>query len=401
MEKDYRAFTWSDNWHVEGDKAWLVSGMHNILLCLDLETKECESAVPIPEKASSKCRLTSHCMKCGNEIFCLPDVGKSIWIYDIRKNLFSEIALDNPKKVRLEIYDYWMHDQKLFAVANGLGQIIEINIEKKAVENNYVLNRGGIRKSVKVGTDIYSLLRDKNEVCQFDLVTKTVTIYKLPNIGREFFTFCFDGKKFWLSGYSKEIYIWEKEENTLKTITGFPKEFGIYDFSKETNGEIDYVKNEYEIPAFLFSVAAGDKVWFIPYQTNQIIYADKETYQLHVFEVDGENETKQSLLGRIALGSKYILEYVYEDRYIGLFSIKNNYILEIDTKEQKKKVKKYTFHDKCIREMKEIFSEHIFSEGDGVHREIFKSILSGQLRKEKDKTESNNGLKIYEEMLKL
>ena len=118
------------------------------------------------------------------------------------------------------------------------------------------------------------------------------------------------------------------------------------------------MKKEYELPAFLFSVVAGDYVWFIPFQTNKIMYADKKTCQLHVFEADGENETKQSLLGRIALGSKYILEYVRENRYIGLFS-------------------------------------------DGVHREIFKSILSGQNGIGKEKPESNNGLKIYKEMLKL
>lgn len=401
MEKDYKAFTWSDNWQIEGDKAWFVSGMHNILICLDLNTKECASAVSIPEEALSKCRLTPYCMKCGDDIFCMPDTGKSIWIYNLKENGFSEIVLQNPEKVRLTIYDFWMHDNKLFAVSNGLGRIIEIDIKNRKLETSYMLCEDGIRKSIKVGTDIYSLLKDKAEICQFDLIKKTVTTYKLPDTGRKYSTFCFDGEKFWLSGYGKEIYIWKKNENTLKTITGFPKDFGIYNFSKETNGEIDCVKKEYELPAFLFSVAAGDYVWFIPFQTNKIMYADKKTYQLHAFEVDGENETKQSLLGRIALGSKYILEYVREDRYIGLFSIKNNYILEIDAIGQKKEIKKYTFSDKCIREMKEIFSESTLSESDGVHREIFKSILLGQNGKGREKPESNNGLKLYKEMLKL
>ncbi len=401
MERDYRAFTWSDNWHVEGDKAWLVSGMHNILLCLDLKMKECESAVSIPEESSSKFRLTSYCIKCGDNIFCLPDTGKAIWIYNIRENGFSKIILDNPQNVRLAVYDFWMHDHKLFVVSNGLGQIIEIDIINKKVKDTYTLCEGGIRKSIKVGTDIYSLSNAGNEVCQFDLIKKTVTSYILPNIGRKFFTFCYDNEKFWLSGYGKELYVWKKGETTIKTINGFPKEFGVYNFSKETNGETDCVKDEYELPAFLYSVSVGEHVWFIPFQTNKIVYVDKKSYELNVFETEGETETKQSLLGRTVLASKYLLEYIHENRYIGLFSIKNNYILEIDTWEKKTEIKKYTFSNSCMHEIQKMFSGNIFCEGDGLYHEVYRTVLFGQEGEDRHKEISDVGLKIYEEMLKI
>lgn len=38
------------------------------------------------------------------------------------------------------------------------------------------------------------------------------------------------------------------------------------------------------------------------------------------------------------LGHKYLLEYILSERYIGLFSLKNRWIIEIDTKELKYKI---------------------------------------------------------------
>lgn len=403
MEKDYGLFTWGDNWQIEGDKTWFVSGMYNILFRMDLRTKECELAVCIPEEAPSKFRLTPYCLKCENSIFCMPDNGAAIWIYDIKKNNFSKITLNNPNKVRLKVYDFWKYENKLFAVSNGLGQIIEIDIIKKKIEKYHILcDEGKIEKSIKAGTKIYSLSSVSNEVYQFDLNTKKIMTYKIPNIERKFSTFCFDGEKFWLSGYRKEIYVWDMEKNTVKTIGGFPGEFGIYNFAKDTEGEVDCIAEEYEQPVFLNVVAVDRNIWFLPYQANKIIYMDKENNKLHVFEVDDENETKQSLLERTSLWSKYILEYIREDRYIGLFSVKNNCILEIDALQKKSESKKYVLGNQCMQQITQMYAGSILYE-DRFSKEVFKTALLNRSGEEKNKISmnTNTGLRIYEEMLKL
>lgn len=389
MENDDSLFTWGDNWWIEGNRAWFVSGMHNMLFDVNLETNECESAVCIPEEADSKFRLTSLCIKCGDDIFCLPDVGNNIWVYSICSGTFSKISIRNPDKTRLGLRDFWKYGNKLFAVSNGLGKIIEINISERRIDNYYELCgeesaakgvkdgafEDKIKKSIRAGRSIYSLSNPYGVVCRFDLMTKKIVAYNIPDIGRRFYAFCFDGEKFWLGGYRKEIYVWDKEKDAIAIIDGFPKGFGIYDFSEDTDGKADCESEEYETPAFLYSLAVGGYVWFVPFKTNKIIYGDKKTHEIRVFEVPEEDETRENLIGRRDLPCKYILEYVKGDRYIGLFSLKNNCILEIDAVEKTYRIKHYDLSAKCMDAMIDIYYEPVLHESSRAHRRIFKHIL--------------------------
>ncbi len=399
MENINSLFMWSDNWWKENDKVWFVGGLENILFCLNLKTNKCELAVCIPEETSSTFRLTPLCMKSGDEIFCMPDNGDILWIYNTYTKKFSKICIDNPNKVKVGTCEFCEHNNKLFIVSSGLGQIIEIDITKKKIDNYYVLGgENGIGRSIKYGTVLYSLSNMSDEIYQFDLITKEIMIHRFPDIGRKFFTLCFDGEQFWMSGCNKEIYVWNREENAIRIIDEFPKEFGIYNFTKDTNGEVDCTLNKYELPTFLYSVAVGENVWFIPFQTNKIVYVNKKNYKVYTLEIAEENETKESLLGRRELNSKYILEYVQGDRYIGLFSVKNNCILEIDVLDKKYEMKYYALSEKCIYGLIEIYNRRIFYENNKVHEYIFKYAVLNQDEKKNDRSIDNIGLEIYKTM---
>ena len=75
-------FIWSDNWCIADDKAWFVTGEQDILFCLDRKTKNTILAKEIPERNNSF-RLHPKCIKYGEMIFCLPDMGENIWCYNI------------------------------------------------------------------------------------------------------------------------------------------------------------------------------------------------------------------------------------------------------------------------------------------------------------------------------
>lgn len=390
MENDDSLFTWGDNWWIEGNRAWFVSGMHNVLFDVNLKTNECESAVCIPEEAYSKLRLTPLCIKCGDDIFCMPDVGNNIWVYSICSGAFSKISIRNPDKTRLGLRDFWKYGGKLFAVSNGLGKIIEINIPERKIDGYYALCVGEgaakgvkdgvfgdklIKNSIRTGNFIYSLSSSYGGVCRFDLMTKKIETYSIPDIGRRFYAFCFDGEKFWFGGHRKEVYVWDKDNNKITAIGGLPKEFGIYDFSEDTDGKANCESEEYETPTFLYSLAVGGYVWFVPFRTNKIICVDKRTHEICVFEVTEEDETMESLIGRRGMACKYILEYVKDDRYIGLFSLKNNCILEIDALEKTYGIKHYDLSAKCMDAVINIYYEPVLHESSRAHRRIFKHIL--------------------------
>lgn len=367
---------WGDNWWIEDDKAWFVCGQRNILCCSDMKTNKCELSVRIPDTSSSG-RLTPFCIKYRNYIYCMPVYGRNIWIYDVDNGRFDEICINNPDKKSLFIRNFWEYGNKIYVVSCGLNQVVEINPLEKKIENYYPIGKSySIGNSARAGSAIYTLSEETDEIYRFDLETKEIFVHKLPETGRKFTNLCFDGEVFWLDGYRKEIYVWDKDDNTIKTIDGFPTDFGIYNFEKDTDGIPDCISDEYGLRIFLYSATVGQNVWFIPYQTNKIVYINKETCRLQAFEIEEENETKESILARTGLSYKYLIDYVKDDRYIGLYSIKNNCILEIDTAELKYEYKHYEYYigDRYAKEYAGM-RNFIFAESDAWGREVYISMM--------------------------
>lgn len=398
MKNKFSIFPWSDNWWVENDEAWFVLGAKNILCRFNLNTNKCKLLAGIPDLSKSKFRLTSYCMKYKNDIYCMPVCGKSIWIYNLENNNFLEIHVDNAPEEGLDIYDFWEHKGRIFAVSIRLKKIIEINVIKRKIENYYDLCReDSITRSVKAGTAIYSLSGTEEKIYRFDLDTKEETAYQLPRIGRRFNTIAFDGNNFWMGGYRKEIYLWNEKKNTVDIYSGFPSGFGMYSFEEDTDSEVDYPSDGSEVPAFLHSVAAGKYIWFIPFQTNKIIYINKECHKPYAFEIAEEIENKESLSERTELKAKYLLEYVKDNRYIGLFSIKNNRIVEIDAVGLTYKWYDYRFDDGCL-ELYAMLTENVFYEKDVWDRQLYYRMLHLSRQQKCENKECYTGLDIHEMM---
>ncbi len=68
-----------------------------------------------------------------------------------------------------------------------------------------------------------------------------------------------------------------------------------------------------------------------------------------------EEQTEENIKEQL-LGHKYLLEYVRENRYIGLFSLKNKWVFEIDAKNLTYKRMNYKLDgDSAFRVLQEIF----------------------------------------------
>lgn len=402
MEVKDDLFIWGDNWWIEEGRAWFVWGMENVLFCMDLITGQCESAVCIPDTNSKTFRLVSNCLKCGDNIFCLPGTGNHIWIYDLKCRKFSNIYIDNPSRCQLG-FDFWLYDNKLWAVsANEFRKVLEIDTIHKKIEKYYTIcEEGTLARSVMVNSSIYTLALDTNQIYEFDVRTKEIVVYALPDIKGKLWTVCFDGEKFWMSGFQKEIYVWDQNTNMINTITDFPEGFGVYDFTRETaTGEADCMSENYEYHMFNFSVLAGNKVWFIPYNANKILYADKGMHELHSFDIDEENETKESIMARTSLGYKYLLGYVKDDRYLGLFSIKNNCMLEIDAVEMRYSYKRYDYCAGIGNDCLKAYAKQrdgIFYEGVLWHRNVYKELIRVKNVESQNIGGCNIGKEIYKE----
>lgn len=389
MVNGNQAFIWSDGWWIEKDRAWFVDGISNTLFSVDLDTGECNEVSCIPNLDQYiTYRFTPFCVKYAKDIFCIPGFGKNIWVYNMEDESFTEIDTDKPKHLQWGA-QFWVWNDTLFIAAAGWNKIIEVSISQKIITNYYMICENDfIKGSVLTGGNIYAVSSRFSKVYQFNLTTKKVNTYLLSDMEKRLTTICFDGEKFWLSGYQKELYIWDKEKDSFITINNFPG-----------CSEIDtIVKNkdkENNLPVFNRSVFVGGYIWFIPIGLNKIIYADKKNNVLSVFEIYAENETKDDVLWGEEQGiGNYLLEYVKDDRYMGLFSARNSRILEIDTKELKYQWKEYYFGDNYLQQYCADCNGIYQEGGNPLHTQAYCRGI-GAIEYKANNTDNSIGMRIY------
>lgn len=120
------------------------------------------------------------------------------------------------------------------------------------------------------------------------------------------------------------------------------------------------------------------------------MYLDKEKYELSVFEID--TEAGSDLTKQPCGIPYYLLEYVKDDRYIGLFFAQNRRIFEIDTEQLSYQWIDYKFSDQCIDQCYEN-RQGIFDEGDILCDTAYKARIGHKAYSAKNI--KNIGMEIY------
>lgn len=391
MIKQGGEFFWGDRWCVENYEGWFVAGNINILFRVDMINNCYEIVAKLPDYTNYKFRSNSNCIKCNELIFCMPNRGECIWCYDLLDNKFSKIEIENPNCLEVGIVDFWRIKNILWAVSMGLKQIIKIDITARKIIAYYNITDCAeevIGKSVKINNYIYSLSGLESKIYEFSLKTKQVKIIEFETIRDRFHTISICEGKIWLSGNKKRIYIWEKDR--VRILDHFPENFGIYKFLESGKVILDCISTKYRTFTFIDSIIIGNYIWFIPFQTNNILYVDKMSNKINVFEIEGEDIND---FETVEMNCRYVLQYVYNNRYIGLYSLKNKVIYEIDaiTLEMKKRCNIIN-----IKSLEENMYGWNFRERISVEKSLYKKLI--ERKKNVKNIEENIGGKIYDYM---
>ncbi len=350
-------YIWSDNWFLENDRAWFIAGSMNILFGFEQRTQKATLIDKIPPDVVGSLRLHSRCLKIREVIYCLPDNGKDIWCYHLDECKWTNILIDGSAGLRIGCNNAWVIQDTLYVVSSGLKRIIEVNTITEKVEAFYILSldqEEHITGSVLIDDHIYVVGAKTSVIYKFNTYNKQIKSYKLPLNNDQIQTICFDGRKFWLSGRKKKIYIWEEGKKDVVILSEFPKNLKMWNFSGKFDKLINSINDDFnDVPLFISSIAIGDYVWFIPFQTNNIIYINKNNFEMNVFSIEEEEHTEENVKKQF-LQHKYLLEYVKDKRYLGIFSLKNKWLFEIDCIELK-----YEVFDYSIDNSEEIKSYYI------------------------------------------
>lgn len=330
--KDNYPFIWNDGWWLENEEAWFVAGAMDGLFHMDMNTMEATLIDVTSLDRVFGFRQHPRCFKKGNRIFCFPDLSQDIFCYHIEDGLWTSMDVKNPNGVRISCTNVWCIQDKLYVVSVGLKQVLELNLLAEKIEKYHDLPVSGeerIAGSILVGDSIYIAGAEAACVYKFHCCDGEIKIYPLHQISDQLCTIVFDGDKFWLGGHQKKIYIWKEDEMEIFSLEDFPEEFGVWNFNGKHRQVLNLNEDYFEMPTFLFSAVVGQYVWFFPAQTNEILYIDKDTFEIKVFAVAEEEHTEEEL-ARQLLRHKYLFEYIRDERYLGLYSLKNKWIIEID-----------------------------------------------------------------------
>ena len=403
--EDKKSFAPSICWYVENNKAWYIDIERSILFSVEIDTQKCEFEAKIPGEGanSNESRMVSVCIKYEDSIFCMPDNNKYILVYQLSDKKFSKIEIDNPDNERIFILSSYLYEDRIFAISYGLKKLVEIDADNKTISNYYTFDTDEILPVVTVcGRVIYSLLHHIGQLICFDMKNKETTSYMLPDISRRFNTVCCDGERYWFSGYRNEVYVWNRMNGTMDIIDGFPQGFGMGDrvYKAEGIDISEHKKDEYDLPAFMYSVALEGHTWFIPCLTNKILYADHNTFKIEEFKIDDESGAGLSSSSENFHG-KYVLEYVREERYIGLFSTKNKCIYEIDAKEMEVKRCNYYYSEACLQEVKNaIAKENMVYENDILNLKNYFNQPLEDSTLNSEKSYESIGINIHKEVMR-
>lgn len=392
-------FPMSDNWWIEKDKAYFCGTRVSALFCVDMNSLQCEIISWLPENNRIDFFVHPYCIIYKDTILCLPGTGNKIWSYDSINGVWEKTEIENQGQLFISIKSYRQTDGRIWLSEYDTGKILQVNLDRKIVEKEYHLPKG--EKSIYYGE--YVVVQNKlyitggDRVCCIGIDNEEINVYKIPGIKAELHTICHDGVNFWLSGYCKEIYVWNPQQGIVNVLTEFPEQFGIYHFHQKPDIDYTIFSNPVDESSFFgYSFLLGKYIWFIPTQSNGIIYVDRETYKVSFLEIEEEQETKESLEREYT--NKFLFEYIREDRYIGIYSIQNQQIFEVDTVMLCVKYKDYELSGETIltlaRGLEQYDGRRMFREKKEKEQIIFSALLQAN-HTMSDQSLNNIGKHIY------
>lgn len=331
-------FPWSDNWWKEGASAWFCAGDYGALFSVDIDKQTCRLVSHIPECPVINFRMYPYCIKHKTKVFCLPSKGSAVWCYDLITQRWEKIAIVNKERTFCEMLCYNDNANEVWLREFETGRILGLNLQRRKIDKEYRISMDNcglcgehiMGQYVLVENEIY--VANSNRIYRINPETDEITTYILAEVKGELFTICHDGLNFWLSGYCKEIYVWNAEKGIIKIISQFPKNFGLYLYND--NNLVDseaFFSNG--LAFFGMSIPMKDNVWYIPAQANQILFIRKQDYSIQTFDVGQYKYENHHSDEKKEYVAEYTVQYVKEDRYIGIYSFKTRVSFEIDTVE--------------------------------------------------------------------
>lgn len=336
-------FCWSDKWWIEGTTAWFVTAESNALMQYDMKDESGKVLSKIP--GAQGLRWNPECTKYNDEIICFPDRGKNVWIYSLKTNKWEEIEINEKDNKRKTCQYIYREGSNIYFVSRTLGKMYILDMRTKMineyeVKSLYEKSTGSEFKALSngiiMGEYIIFAFAETAYILMIHRHNKKYEIRKLE-LETQIMRIQADKNQIWIVSLDKSLYLWNSDTNSVERISDFPKSFGGYVLQDNNKSIISLTNEKFSKPLFCVPVVFEESIWFIPWYGTEILYIEKGTLKVSSFPITDEIADACAI---DMLGCRYLINYVRQKRYIGIFSSKTGCQIEIDTKE---KIYKYIY----------------------------------------------------------
>lgn len=339
---------WCDKAAIKDNKIWFFGGSFNSLFCADIHSRTCRMVLDIScDFFEERKHTVSENVE--NKIFFFPVYGGNVKVFHQDDNSISTINIINSDE-KMIVLDVHQINNKLYAVSRKLKNIYVIDIEnERLIETIDLSEINMVGHCCTVEDSIFILDSANTDIYEINVLLKTKKTHSINCLFSRFFSISYCNDRFWLSGDKKAIYIWDKKTSNNECITNFPREFGVIKEDGEGEIYVDSNISEMTEPFFFKSIGFDNGVYFIPFRTNHILKINPQNYSVNIVHIEDENESK--ITWNRKMNHKYLVEYTRDDRYIGIYSLKNNYLFEIDSLNDSIQVLNIKYDDKTSKSL--------------------------------------------------
>ena len=350
----------SDGWWIEGDKAWFVTTKFNELFEVTLQNNAVKYLATVPEISGYPWRQNPMCFKYKHYIFCLPDIGKCVWRYDLLSKDWSKEKIEAEDGIRIDIHFYYPWEDKCYLYSYALKSFLELDCEKNEIINSYKIANDAeevLAQPALAGEYIYIPSNKNAVIYKFSLKSKVIEKIDVPELESDIRSICFDGENFHLTGNTTSVFKWNENTAKVKKIP-FPQEFGVYEVLWGGETFFENSLNRYSHSTIYQIVKVGKYICLIPFSACPILFLNIEKDVITAFPLKAELETEKTV--KRGNPDKFIFAYIKEDRYIGIYSYLNEWIFEIDIIDFSCSIQSYVFSVDTLEQI----------EGNYLHRSV-------------------------------
>lgn len=310
---------------LDGDKIWFCAKSFNSLFFMDINTKKVNLVGSFPNEAYYKNWLYASMKLVGGKIYFVPFYAKQIAIYDIDRNEFSSIKInekmlkcksEKPFFMGIEEYKNYLYFLPVFSRT-----IIRLNIDKneldyiadwsKQIEKEIFDRNDGYfrRQSVIEGNKLYVPFCNANAILELNCDTLKSRIYTLGKEKNGYSGICNVEHRFWLSPrMSGDLVEWSLEENKARVIKMYKA--GVERKPYAYVGILDDNHKIIVFPAIKEERALDEKEKYIIILEGQYSFAKKENGNLLYYEINTgllsiiDEKESNELVVKIEINSK-------------------------------------------------------------------------------------------------